>query len=87
MLERGCVVISSAGRDRNTFLTVTAADEVWVWVCDGKARPLDNPKRKNPKHVLATDRRLQPEDLRSNKALRRALAIVKASFLREGANF
>lgn len=87
MLERGCVVISSAGRDRNTFLAVTAADETWVWVCDGKARPLDNPKRKNPRHVRPAGVSLRPEDLRSNKGLRKALAIVKANYSEEGAKF
>ena len=80
MFERGDAVISAAGRDKNEYLAVTAADEKTVFVCNGKDRPLDNPKRKNPKHVVPVGARLTEEEMRSNKSLRKALAIVKANF-------
>ena len=41
---------------------------------DGKERPLENPKRKNPRHLADTGFRLPPEAAVSNKALRKALA-------------
>ncbi|MCR5782781.1 MAG: hypothetical protein K6G90_08620 [Clostridia bacterium] len=48
-----------------------------VYVCDGKERPLSRPKLKNPKHLKATNSSLTEEDLRSDRALRRALAIFR----------
>lgn len=87
MLKYGDVVISAAGRDKLEFLAVTASDETYVYVCNGKDRPLDNPKRKNPRHIRTTGVCVAPEELRSNKRLRKALAIVKANFLNEGVCF
>ena len=77
-MQTGDVVLSLSGRDKNTLLAVTDTDGSFVYVCDGKARPLHNPKRKNPKHVAAVGRRLTPEERHSNKSLRKALAIVKS---------
>ncbi|MBQ7689231.1 MAG: KOW domain-containing protein [Clostridia bacterium] len=82
MFERGDAVISAAGRDRNEFLAVAAADATGVFVCNGKDRPLDNPKRKNPKHLTPVGVRLEEEAFHSDKRLRKALAIVKANFLK-----
>ena len=80
MFERGDAVISTAGRDKNEFLAVTSADEDGVFVCNGKDRPLDNPKRKNPKHLAPAASKLTEAEMRSDRSLRKALAIVKANF-------
>lgn len=77
-MQKGDVVRSLSGRDKETLLAVTDTDETYIYVCDGKARPLHNPKRKNPKHVRALEQRLSEDQLRSDKSLRRALAIVKS---------
>ena len=73
-------MISTAGRDQTEFLVVVAADETNVFVCNGKDRPLQNPKRKNPRHLASAGAALTESDMRSDKALRRALAIVKTNF-------
>lgn len=78
MFERGQIVISEAGRDKARLLTVVHSDSHFVYVCDGKERPLDNPKRKNPKHLRMIGMTLQEDQLRSDKALRKALAIVSS---------
>jgi hypothetical protein len=44
-----------------------------ILVADGKARPLERPKRKNCRHLLKTGRSLNEEEIISNKSLRRAL--------------
>ena len=75
---RGSVVRSLRGRDRNSLLAVTGADERFVYVANGKDRPLVNPKRKTPKHLLLTEKRLSEAAFHSDKSLRRALAIVKS---------
>ena len=86
MFERGDIVISAAGRDKTELLAVTSADEDAVFVCNGKDRPLHNPKRKNPKHVVPAGVRLEETALRSDKGLRKALAIVKANHFGKGEN-
>ena len=76
-------VISRSGRDSGRFLSVVATDERYVYVCDGKRRPLDNPKRKNPVHLVSLDERLNDEAFRSDRALRKALARTKAEHNKE----
>ena len=80
MFVRGDAVISTAGRDQKEFLVVVAADEKNAFVCNGKDRPLRNPKRKNPRHIASAGAALTEDEMRSDKALRRALAIVKTNF-------
>ena len=78
MFERGMVVRSLAGRDSGYLLAVIEADEKRILVCDGKERPLDRPKSKNIRHVEPVDVILDESDMRGNRALRKALACVKA---------
>ena len=74
MLEKGSVVRSLAGRDKDSLLAVMEVADDAVRVCDGKERPLENPKRKNPRHLADTGFRLPPHAADSNRALRKALA-------------
>lgn len=73
MLERGTVVCSTAGRDNGRLLAVVGTDNGWVFVCDGKERPLKRAKRKNPRHLTETGYRLDEESLATDLRLRRAL--------------
>lgn len=76
-MERYEVVRSLSGRDKDTLLAVVDSDDSYVYVCDGKARPLDNPKRKNPRHVAPLSVSLEKDKLTSDRSLRKALAILK----------
>ncbi|MDY4254335.1 MAG: KOW domain-containing RNA-binding protein [Oscillospiraceae bacterium] len=76
-------VISRSGRDSGSFLSVVATDERYVYVCDGKFRPLDNPKRKNPAHLTPLKTVLGDDAFRSDRALRKALARTKAEHNKE----
>lgn len=69
----GRIVQSSSGRDKGTYLLCVGRMDNFLLVCDGKRRPLERPKRKNPRHVIITDDRLPPEDVQTNRALRRSL--------------
>ena len=80
-MREGDIVLSLSGRDRNTLLAVVRTDEKYVYVCDGKARPLINPKRKNPRHVRAAEKRLSADEMHSDKRLRKALAIAKSEIM------
>lgn len=83
MFEIHQTVISGSGRDGGSLLTVVAVDDEYVYVCDGKRRPLDNPKRKNPVHLVSLDERLNDEAFRSDRALRKALAQVRVKHNKE----
>ncbi|MDR1805858.1 MAG: KOW domain-containing RNA-binding protein [Clostridium sp.] len=72
-LERGMVVKSAAGRDKDRLLVVTQVTGEGVFLADGKERPLQRQKRKNPKHLLPTGYSLGEETLRFNNPLRKAL--------------
>ena len=75
--KRGQVVLSAAGRDKGALLAVTATTEEGVLVCDGKARPLERPKRKNPRHLLPTAQTLEEPAMATNRSLKRALREMK----------
>ena len=77
MFVTGNTVISTAGKDKDLFSAVVKTDDTYVYVCDGKHNPLDNPKRKNPKHIKAVGIDLTEEQMVSNRALRKALASVR----------
>ena len=70
--EKGTVVVSKAGRDKGYVMVVLDETEGYVIVADGKERPLDRPKRKNPKHLQKTGRKLGLEQM-TDKKLRTAL--------------
>ena len=78
MYQRGQVVKSLAGRDKGYLLTVVSADETNVFVCDGEERPLNNPKRKNPRHIESVGMCISDNQMASDRALRKALAAIKA---------
>ena len=73
----GKIVFSNAGRDKGKYLVVINCDENYVWVADGKERKLETPKRKNVKHISLTADSLTPDQFRTNKSLKKALAVYK----------
>ena len=77
-MKIGQIVFSKAGRDKNKVLTVISSNEKEVFVVDGKERPLERPKLKNPKHLMLTGYCLSEEEYRSNKALRASLKRYQA---------
>jgi ribosomal protein L14E/L6E/L27E len=81
-LKVGTVVISKAGRDKGHPLAVVGTDGKFIFVADGKERPLSRPKKKNPIHVAKTNRTVAVGDI-SDKALRRAL---KEAFAKGGSD-
>lgn len=52
--ELGIIVKSIAGHDSNEYYVTVGSDEKFVYIADGKSRTLDNPKRKNRKHLQFT---------------------------------
>jgi len=77
--ERGTIVCSKSGRDKGYFLVVVETAENTVFVCDGKERPVERPKKKNEKHIFLTGRRLADDQLQTNRSIRHALNDFKAA--------
>ncbi|MEG1835017.1 MAG: KOW domain-containing RNA-binding protein [Oscillospiraceae bacterium] len=75
-LKNGSVVRSIKGRDKNRLMCVIDVCEDRIMVCDGKERPLERAKAKNPKHIVSVEKELLPEHLGSNKAIKKALKII-----------
>ena len=77
----GRIVCSKSGRDKGYFLVVVKEENGFLFVCDGKERPLSKPKKKNPKHLALTNTVLDDSSYSTDKSLRRALAIYRDSVL------
>ena len=84
---RGRVVLSKAGRDKGKFLAIESVDGDYVIVVDGGERPVDNPKRKNKRHLALTKTVLPGDSLSTNRGLRKALREFNSpGDAREGGN-
>ena len=66
-VQRGQVVRSLAGHDKGGFLAVVQVAPPFAFVCDGKRRPLERPKRKKLFHLAPTATVLPEEALRTNR--------------------
>ncbi len=73
-IKRGQVVRSLAGHDKGDFQTVLQVLSPYAFVCDGKRRRLERPKRKKLKHLAPAAAVLSEESLKTNRQIRRALA-------------
>ena len=84
--ERGTVVKSIAGRDKDRLLVVAEVAQEYLLVIDGKERPVQRPKRKNPKHVIPEGEKFSEDLLRFNNPLRKALnklaAVIKIQLMK-----
>lgn len=78
-MEVGRVVCSSAGSDKDSFFVIVKKEDNRIYVSDGKRRKLAGPKAKNPKHLLKTNHSLNLETVTTDKALRKALAIIRSN--------
>ena len=80
--RRGQVARSLAGHDKGTFLAVLEVAPPYAVVADGKARPLERPKRILFNDPATTETALPEEALETNRQIRAALrsfeqAVVK----------
>ena len=71
---KGELVMCIAGREKDRLMCVAEFDGKYVYLCDGKERKLDNPKRKNPKHVKKTEKQISDIMCSTDRALRKALS-------------
>jgi len=79
----GQIVCSKSGRDKGYFMVVVKEEDGFLFVCDGKERPLERPKRKNVKHLSFTNTVLEENSYITNKQLRKALAVYRGRLVKE----
>lgn len=70
---KGDLVYSRRGRDKGFLMAVIREDKNFVYVVDGKKRRLENPKRKNPRHLTFLSDSINEEKMKTNRSVRRAL--------------
>ena len=83
-IAKSNIIRSDAGRDKGKLFVVLAVEGEFLLLADGKARKVENPKRKKRRHVLfvsAEETRLADKLKRgekiTNSELRRTLAIFR----------
>ena len=57
----GKFAISKAGHDKDKLYVIVACDGMFVYVCDGRLRPVERPKRKRLKHIQIINQTVQEE--------------------------
>ena len=75
-MNRGTVVKSIAGRDKDRFQVVLGCEAGRILVADGKLRKLSTPKAKNSRHLQKTEQHIDLDQIHSDKALRKALTML-----------
>lgn len=74
----GQIVVAQAGRETGRRFVVVAVDANFLYLADGEKRPLERPKKKNPRHVrLLADDVYLPVTRFTNQAIREALRAVE----------
>ncbi len=68
----GSVVRAKAGRDKDNFFVVVRTEQGYAWICDGKRRKVQAPKKKKLIHLQATNTVLE-DSMETNRKIREAL--------------
>ncbi len=54
-ITEGSVVRAKAGRDKDGFFVVIKTEGAYAYICDGKRRKVETPKKKKLIHLQATN--------------------------------
>ena len=49
--EIGMLAVSRAGHDKDCLYVISAIDGEYVYLTDGRLKPLEHPKKKKTKHI------------------------------------
>ncbi len=47
----GKMAVSKAGHDKKEVYVIVKEDQTYVYLCDGRLKTMDNPKKKSKKHI------------------------------------
>jgi hypothetical protein len=85
--QRGDVVRSAAGHDKDQFFLVYREEGDFLWLVDGKCRKIETPKKKRQKHVVSAGfwthpvaGRMKDGEPVLDSEIRKALAVFRNKF-------
>ena len=73
--EKGQIAFSRAGHDKGQAFVITDCDGRYVYICDGKHRLLEKPKKKKLIHIALTNTVLGEGAIKTNRHIRKSLAV------------
>ena len=71
--EAGMIVKPQSGHRINKHFVLVKAEENFVYIADGKRKRLSNPKKKNKKHIVVTDKQKIDLNTQTDKSIRKLL--------------
>lgn len=85
------IVISLCGRDKGRFFFVVGLEGAYAFICDGKMRRIEKPKKKKLKHLrfqaqsnCRTAFKIKNGEKITNSEIRKALAEYTTNYGEEG---
>ena len=57
----GNLALSLAGHDKNQIYIIIREEDEYVYLCDGRLKPLAAPKKKNKKHIQVINKGVDAE--------------------------
>lgn len=72
LLEPGMLAKSKAGRDKDCIYVIISVNDEYVYLADGRHRPVCQPKKKNCKHVQPIIR-VHCSSITDNEEIRRVI--------------
>jgi len=73
--QKGLIVRTISGHDKNMVYIVIGKENDKVLLVNGKNRPIDNPKKKNVKHIIKVGLSNELLDLMNNNKLDNSMII------------
>ncbi len=71
-ITTGSIVRAKAGRDKDGYFLVVRVCDGFAYICDGKRRKVENPKKKNLIHLQGTNT-VVTDSVDTNRKIRNAL--------------
>lgn len=73
----GVLAKSLAGHDKGELFVIIQEDREYVFLADGKKRSIEEPKRKNKKHIQVVYRGLDHKEKLTDEEIRRWIRCYK----------
>lgn len=87
MIKVGSAVVSLGGHDIGEWFIVVKIEGKYAFICDGKSRTIEKPKKKNLKHLCATkefivdfEQNLKQNNKVQNAYLRKTIKFFKEQY-------
>ncbi|SHI49277.1 KOW domain-containing RNA-binding protein [Parasporobacterium paucivorans] len=76
--EIGTLVFSRAGHDKDNLYVIISEEPEYVFLADGKIKTIENPKKKNKKHIQVIHSKIETEKTITNEDIKRGIKLYKS---------